>query len=326
MHKILLVLLFLPNLVFAEVVIHYVHEDHLSGSNVITDKDGKLEEATDYLPYGKLRFDQAKNTFKEKHKFTGQVYDPDTTLTYMNARYYDAGSGQFRSEDPAFLSIGTPDLKKKTDFELEQYLSDPQQLNSYSYVKNNPLKYKDPTGEFWWVGFYDRSGYEGVSGLLMKVGEVNGGHARAMNAISRNQNNINELSKENGVDPKLTNAIVYEEQAHLMPDEVLGREQLFPNLGRGGVGVMQVTGPIGKEFGDYSKAELARDPRKNINAGTAYLSSIIQKNSSDPAIVGEKYNGSKLYGERIAAQINNPNYNANIIVLGLKKLLKNYGK
>ena len=53
------------------------------------------------------------------------------------------------SQDPAFVVVGNgQELKDKTGLELEQYLSDPQQLNSYSYVKNNPLKHKDPTGEF----------------------------------------------------------------------------------------------------------------------------------------------------------------------------------
>jgi hypothetical protein len=30
---------------------------------------------------------------------------------------------------------------------LQQYLSNPQNLNSYGYALNNPLRYKDPTGE-----------------------------------------------------------------------------------------------------------------------------------------------------------------------------------
>lgn len=67
---------------------------------------------------------------------------------FMEARYYDGKMGRFLGQDPAFQVVGTPALKDKTGLELEQYLADPQQLNSYSYVKNNPLKYKDPTGEF----------------------------------------------------------------------------------------------------------------------------------------------------------------------------------
>ena len=44
------------------------------------------------------------------------------------------------SEDPAFLDLAAND-------KVEILLVDPQSLNSYSYVKNNPLAYIDPTGE-----------------------------------------------------------------------------------------------------------------------------------------------------------------------------------
>jgi len=28
--------------------------------------------------------------------------------------------------------------------------ADPQSLNRYAYCRNNPIKYADPTGDFWW--------------------------------------------------------------------------------------------------------------------------------------------------------------------------------
>ncbi len=55
-------------------------------------------------------------------------------MTYANARYYPAKTGRWLSIDPVYLS-------------LEFNLSDPQSLNSYSYVGNNPLIYVDPNGE-----------------------------------------------------------------------------------------------------------------------------------------------------------------------------------
>ena len=117
---------------------------------------------------------------------------------------------------------------------------------------------------------------------------------------------------------KLADAIIYEEQSHLTPDEVLGREYLFPDFGTGGVGVMQVSGPIGKEFGDYSKTELARDPNKNIDAGIAYIGSF---HTDDSMFVGQAYNGSASYGLRIYAQVNDPNYNTNVVIYGLKQII-----
>ncbi len=67
--------------------------------------------------------------------------------------------GRWLSQDPAFLAVGTLDLadimkvqegenEERENQALRKYLSNPQNLNSYSYVNNNPLKYNDPNGEF----------------------------------------------------------------------------------------------------------------------------------------------------------------------------------
>src|SRR5262249_50190866 len=73
----------------------------------------------------------------------------DTTFSYMNARYYDSASGRFLSEDPAFLAAGDASvLKGITQQDLATYLSDPQQLNAYSYVRNSPIARIDTTGQF----------------------------------------------------------------------------------------------------------------------------------------------------------------------------------
>jgi RHS repeat-associated protein len=56
-------------------------------------------------------------------------------LSYLNARYYDSGRGQFLSEDPVFL--GEP---------KQQDLANPQNLDSYSYAVDNPIVKKDPSG------------------------------------------------------------------------------------------------------------------------------------------------------------------------------------
>jgi hypothetical protein len=37
--------------------------------------------------------------------------------------------------------------------------------------------------------------------------------------------------------------------------------------------------------------------------------------------IGTQYNGAQAYGQRIAAQMSNPNYNRNVIVAGLQNLV-----
>jgi RHS repeat-associated protein len=52
-----------------------------------------------------------------------------TGLYYYGARYYDANIGRFISADT-----------------IVPHPSDPQSLNRYSYCRNNPLRYTDPSG------------------------------------------------------------------------------------------------------------------------------------------------------------------------------------
>lgn len=69
----------------------------------------------------------------------------------LNARYYRSDQGQFMSEDPVFLEIGNPnEIRQLTQQKQAQLLMDPQVLNSYSYARGNPLRFKDPEGR-WYV-------------------------------------------------------------------------------------------------------------------------------------------------------------------------------
>ncbi|MDB4940252.1 MAG: hypothetical protein JWO40_677 [Candidatus Doudnabacteria bacterium] len=126
--------------------------DNLTGSNIVLNAVGAQDELLDYYPFGTSRLDEKAGTFSEQRKFAGHEFDADTGLTYMDARYYDQATGRFQSEDPAFLEVGSPSLiKKDTDKDGLVFLTDPQALNSYSYARNNPLKYTDPTGKFFGI-------------------------------------------------------------------------------------------------------------------------------------------------------------------------------
>ncbi|UMX48274.1 MAG: FG-GAP-like repeat-containing protein [Candidatus Nealsonbacteria bacterium DGGOD1a] len=106
--------------------------DSLNGSTVVLDSNNAIVETTDYYPFGAIRFDNQVNSYNEKRKYIGQEYDAETSLSYLNARYYNGTIGRFITQDPVFWG--------------NQNLSDPQSLNAYSYANNNPITLSDPSG------------------------------------------------------------------------------------------------------------------------------------------------------------------------------------
>jgi RHS repeat-associated protein len=63
---------------------------------------------------------------KQPFAYTGREYDEETGLYYYRARYYDADTGRFISEDPIGFEGGD--------------------VNLYVYVGNNPVLLIDPEG------------------------------------------------------------------------------------------------------------------------------------------------------------------------------------
>lgn len=110
---------------------YYYHSDHLGSSSVITDSIGNSAQQLYYYPYGEIKTNTGSDI--TKHKFTDQEYDAETGLYYYGARYYDPKLARFISADTI-----VPDPRN------------PQSLNRYSYVINNPLSYIDPTGHGFW--------------------------------------------------------------------------------------------------------------------------------------------------------------------------------
>jgi RHS repeat-associated protein len=105
-------------------------------TDTVTYESESVTEVLDYYPYGSTRIDQTTNNFRENKQYVAQYSDPETSLSYLQARYYDGSKGEFLSEDPIFL--GDP---------KQQALTDPQSLNSYSYANDNPITKSDPTGK-----------------------------------------------------------------------------------------------------------------------------------------------------------------------------------
>lgn len=157
------------------IEVYFDHTDHLGSSGVITDQAGQTVQVLDYYPFGNTRLNEQSADFDEQRKYTGHEFDANTGLYYMNARYYSGDLGRFASLDPVFLTLG--DNKKFEQIisaNIENYLSNPQYLNSYSYALNNPFNYVDPSGESPWstfgVGLFQA--VKAVTNVVSSVGQA----------------------------------------------------------------------------------------------------------------------------------------------------------
>jgi RHS repeat-associated protein len=79
------------------------------------------------LPFGDWL--QCTGSDSSPMHFTGQERDSESGLDNFGARYYGSNMGRFMSPDP-----------------LGGHMEDPQTLNRYVYVRNNPTSLTDPTG------------------------------------------------------------------------------------------------------------------------------------------------------------------------------------
>lgn len=100
-------------------------------STALTRTETGVNSVQRYTPWGEIRTDGSLTTDRT---YTGQIDDEATGLKYYNARYYDPVVGRFVSPDAIIPSPG-----------------DGQDYNRYSYVRNNPIRYNDPTGQC--IGF-----------------------------------------------------------------------------------------------------------------------------------------------------------------------------
>ncbi len=108
--------------------VSYVFGDHLGSTSVTANASGTRTGELWYKPWGESR-GTSYGTMPTTYHFTGQREDESVGLYYYGARYYDSVLGRFIQADSIVPSPGNP-----------------QSLNRYSYVRNNPLRYVDSNG------------------------------------------------------------------------------------------------------------------------------------------------------------------------------------
>jgi RHS repeat-associated protein len=112
----------------------YLHQDHIlsvalqtnaTGNGLSIVKGGRIHDA-----WGNVSQQSpaagTTNAITNAFGYTGREPE-EAGLIYYRARYYDPSIGRFTQQDPACLKDG---------------------INTYSYVRNNPLSLIDPSGKF----------------------------------------------------------------------------------------------------------------------------------------------------------------------------------
>jgi len=162
--------------------IYYIHTDHLGSYCALTDSGKQVVQRNIFDPWGNYYYNKKvvisvdePNALEDttrglgqqslyhfdltRRGFTGHEHYPELKIINMNARLYDPVIGRFFSPDNYVV-----DNQHTQDF------------NRYSYARNNPLMYTDPTGNLYnpifdWEGTFlgtDDRGLKGEAIIMNK--------------------------------------------------------------------------------------------------------------------------------------------------------------
>lgn len=115
--------------------IDYLFADHLGSARFTSNSTGtQLLDDQDFLPYGSIA--SGSSSSGNNYKFTGKERDQESGNDYFEARYYSSAMARFL----------IPDWSAKVEPVPYAKLDNPQSLNLYTYVLNNPLSNIDADG------------------------------------------------------------------------------------------------------------------------------------------------------------------------------------
>ncbi|MCC6329085.1 MAG: hypothetical protein IT174_11250 [Acidobacteria bacterium] len=122
--------------------VNYFLTDHLGSTNGLADPSGAVGAQTSYDSFGNPSTNPGT-----RYQYTGREYDAFSGFYYYRARFYDSRSGRFVSEDPIGIDGG---------------------VNLFSYVRNTPMKFNDPSGKFpsmWYWKYHQGITAQSLAGI-----------------------------------------------------------------------------------------------------------------------------------------------------------------
>ncbi|MFF7297461.1 polymorphic toxin-type HINT domain-containing protein [Streptomyces sp. NPDC008265] len=152
---------------------HLLTDHHNTATISVEQKAGQPVTRRKSDPYGNPRGSQPSN-WPGSRTFLGVGNDDNTTgLTHIGAREYDAGTGRFITVDPIID------------------ITDPLQMNGYTYANGNPITNLDPDGLKYFEGDSD-PGFQAASQNVVQVAQE---RQYRRNNIAQNARNIFERAR-----------------------------------------------------------------------------------------------------------------------------------
>jgi RHS repeat-associated protein len=137
--------------------VFYYFSDHLKTAAVETVANGNIQDESDFYPWGgELQFTSSNDNH---YKFTGKERDAESGLDYFGARYYGNALGRFMTPDWAANATAIP----YADF------GNPQSLNLYNYVGDNPLAHYDTDGHCWPISACAEAAMAQINKIQQKI-------------------------------------------------------------------------------------------------------------------------------------------------------------
>ncbi|WP_143568896.1 polymorphic toxin type 43 domain-containing protein [Streptomyces amritsarensis] len=131
---------------------HLLTDHHNTATISVEQKTGQPVTRRKSDPYGNPRGSQPSN-WPGSRTFLGVGTDDNTTgLTHIGAREYDAGTGRFITVDPIID------------------ITDPLQMNGYTYANGNPITNLDPDGLKYFEGDSD-PGFQAEASKVVQVAQ-----------------------------------------------------------------------------------------------------------------------------------------------------------
>jgi len=127
----------------------YYQVDGLGSVTSLSNAAGAAAANYTYDSFGNLV--ASSGSIVNNFRYTGREWDPETSLYYYRARYYDPSAGRFMNEDDLGFGGG---------------------IDFYVYAKNAGVNFRDPSGNDVWLE--GPSGNEPQGHLSINVGDPNG--------------------------------------------------------------------------------------------------------------------------------------------------------